>query len=126
MLLIRTSEAMELALESPLPNDLKDLLRGHVEQLAEYEEYTMEELAEFLIVDAGDALSDVESAYGQQLVDGGEFTFTVEYITEHGGWYEVIWIISDDGFGLALFIEIHPETDPALLAACRHAIADAA
>jgi hypothetical protein len=123
MLLVRTAEAMALALESPLPDELKEILRGHVDRLAEYEDYTLEELAEFLIVEAGDALSDVETAYGRRLVADGEFTFTVELITEQGGFYEVTWIIDDTGFGLVLFVEIHPDTDARLLAACQHALA---
>lgn len=123
MNLIRTVEAMARALDSPLDPELKQLLRSHAERLAEYEDYALEELAEFLIVEAGDALPDVEQAYGTQLVMDGQFTFTVELITQHERWFDVVWIISDDGFGLVLLVQIDPGTDARLLAACRHALA---
>ena len=122
MLLIRTSGAIARALDSPLDPELHELLGAY---WASLEEFGDELLAEVLIVEAGDTLEQVEQAYGRRLVADGVFSFTVERITAHEHWYDVIWIISDDGSGLVLLIEIHPETDAALLAACRHALANA-
>jgi hypothetical protein len=39
---------------------------------------------------------------------------------EHEGWHELVFILSDDGFGLVLFIAKHPATDARLLKALAH------
>lgn len=123
MNIIRTSEAMARALDSPLDPELHELLGAY---WASLEEFGAELLAEVVIVEAGDTLEQVEQAYGRRLVADRQFTFTVELITQHDHWFDVVWIISDDGFGLVLLIQIHPDTDARLLAACRHALATSA
>ncbi|HKX77710.1 MAG TPA: hypothetical protein VJM34_04240 [Novosphingobium sp.] len=117
MHLIRTAEEMARALDSPLDAELKCLLLAHAERLEEFG--GIDGLAEFLIVEAGDALADVEAAYSTRLVVDGSFAFAAELVISHAQWFEVVWIISDDGFGLVLFVQDHPETDSDIISACR-------
>lgn len=42
-----------------------------------------------------------------------------EFIDHDDGWYEAVFVISDDGFGHVVLIPDQPETDPDLLAICR-------
>jgi hypothetical protein len=114
MILIRTAEAMTLAIETSPDPELRSLLTQHAERL---EGYSFEEVAEFMIVQPGDTLDE-------RLVAEGRFAFPVEIIAEHTNWFEVVWIMSDDGYGLVLLIE-KAATDTHALAACRHALLDA-
>ena len=119
MHIIRTAEDMARALNQPLDTTLDECLRRHRDTLACYPDIPFEDLALFVIVQAGDSLKEVELACGYRLVAEGSFAFPVETITYLSGWYEVVWIISDDGYGLALFIQDHADTDRDLLTACR-------
>lgn len=41
-----------------------------------------------------------------------------EFINHDNGWYEAVFIISDDGFGHVVLIPDQPDTDPTLRALC--------
>lgn len=119
---IRTAEAMARVLDTPLDPELRAILLDHRERLAAYEGFRFEELAEFLIVERGDPLADSEDTYGRRLVEHDMFVMPVELAFRHKAWIEVIFILSDDGFGLVLLVEIGSHTDPSLLSACERAL----
>lgn len=118
MLIIRTAEDMARVLNQPLDTTLNECLRSHRDTLDCYTDTPFEDLALFVIVQAGDSLKEVEQACGYLLVAEGSFAFPVETITHLPGWYEVVWIISDDGYGLVLIVQDHADTDRDLLTAC--------
>ena len=124
MIVIRTAEEMARALDSPLNPTLKQRLQSHWERLSEWEDYELSELAVFLIAQKGDTLENAEAAFGEPLIRDSKFCFLPEVVEQHGGWYEVTFILSDDGFGLVLLAQVDPNTDGRLLAACTNAIAD--
>jgi len=116
MIIIRTAEDLARALEAPLDPILHDRLEAHSEYLADY---PFEELALFLIIQPGDTLEAITAACAYRLVEGGRFTIEAEAIDRHGNWLEVLFVLSDDGFGLVLFVPLERGTDPSLLAACQ-------
>lgn len=120
MHIIRTAGALARALVSPIDPELKTLLVAQAERLAAYPEFAFEELAEIVVIEAGDAVDGVCSITGPSIVtDGaGAFTFAVELMVRHRRWIEATFILSDDGFGLVLLIEVAGNTDTALLALC--------
>ena len=120
MIVIRTAEEMARALDSPLDPELKHCLQDHWDRLAEWQDYDLSELAVFLIVQAGDTLEQAEAIISQPLVQEGCFTIPPELVARRGGWFEATFILSDDGFGLVLLVEIADSTVPDLLAACNH------
>ena len=120
MIVIRTAEGMARALDSPLDPELKHCLQAHWDRLAEWQDYELSELAIFVVVQAGDTLEQAEAAFGQPLVQDNSFSLLPELIERHGGWFEATFILSDDGFGLVLLVEIAANTDHDLLAACNH------
>ena len=124
MIVIRTAEEMARALDSPIEPILKQRLQGHWDRLSEWEDYELDELAVFLIVQPGDTLEQAEAAFGQPLIRDSRFCFLPELVEQHGGWMEVTFILSDDGFGLILLVQVDPKTDHRLTAACNNAIAD--
>ncbi|WP_144096735.1 hypothetical protein [Croceicoccus sediminis] len=121
---IRTAEAMARALETPLEPELHKILAEHQERLAGYYGFSFEELAEFLIIGRGDTLADCEHTYGRQLIENGTFVMPTELSFRHSIWIEVIFILSDDGFGLVLLVETGEGTDPSLLSACTQALVE--
>lgn len=119
MNLIRTAEDMVRALTSPLDPDLKALLQEQADRLDTYQEYDLSELAQFLIIQQGDTLEEIDAALGWALLEGGSFAKPVELIARRGGWIEVVFILSDDGFGLVLLVQKEEGIDPDLLALCQ-------
>ena len=119
MILIRTAEALARALAQP---ELKCLLQVQADRLAEYNDYDLSELGMFAIIQAGDALHEIDQAIGWSLLKGDTFAKPVELIARHSNWYEMTFILSDDGFGLVLFVPIN--ADSKLIAACNRALTD--
>lgn len=119
MIVIRTAEDMARSLDSPLDPELLKLLQGHADRLTEWD---LQDLASFIIVQPGDNLGTVETAFGERLVEGGRFAIEPELISRSRDWLELVFILSDDGFGLVLLANLGKNTDPLLVAACRHAL----
>ncbi len=42
-----------------------------------------------------------------------------DYIEDHGGWFELIVTVGNDGFAFILFVRNRDGVDPELLAMCR-------
>lgn len=99
MLNITNSAEMAAVLSTVTDATLKRILTDRVEQLSEYEGYDLGELAHFLIVQPGDAMDALEAALGFS-----PLTSIAEVITDHGGWFDAVFILSDDGFGWVLLV----------------------
>jgi len=130
MISIRSSVDMERALASPLDTDLLQLLALRRDQLLEYDDYDLGELAHFIVAEPGDALAAIEIAAGIpvaiNMIDDSKqgdpgFTANFEYVERHGGaWFEAVTIVSDDGFGIVLLVPDRPDIDPTLLGLLRN------
>lgn len=129
MITLRTATAVKSTLDLLADNQLRALLAERFEQLTTaWEGIDLSDLTHFLIIQPGDTASDAEHELGRSLlvnpVDGARFgqpafTPSWEWIEDHGGWFEAVYILSDDGFGISLFVQDHPETDANILALCR-------
>lgn len=117
MLNITDTAALSRALDSPLDHFLQELLRQrHNQLLADTDrEYDLGDLAEFLVVEPHDAVADIEAAAGYPVVTSPAF----EWVADHGGWYEAVTILSDDGFGVVLLVPDCDGIDRSLLALLR-------
>ncbi|WP_411341327.1 hypothetical protein V6U71_05650 [Sphingopyxis sp. J-6] len=119
---------MAHALASPIDADLKRLLALRRNQLLEHDGYDLGELVHIVVAEPRDTLATIEGVVGvplsTNLMDGihhGEpgFTANFEYVARHGRWFEAVLILSDDGFGVVLFVPDHPNVDASLLALVR-------
>jgi hypothetical protein len=128
MISIRSTADMASALASPIDADLKRLLALRCDQLLEIDGYDLGELAQFIIVGPADTLAAIEGAAGVPLatnrVDGSKygdpgFTSNFEHVEHHGAWFEAVMILSDDGFGIVLFVPDRPDVDQTLLGLVR-------
>lgn len=119
MLVIRTAEEMESALSAPLDTTLKDRLAAQREYLLDYPDQAYEELGVFVVVQPGDHLIDLNNVTAFRLVEGDRFTIEAELVERYGNWLEVLFVLSDDGLGLVLFVPLQPVTDPMIVQACQ-------
>jgi hypothetical protein len=69
-------------------------------------------IACLFVVQVGDTLADLAALRGHLFADP-------EFVHRHGGWFEAVFILSDDGFGHVVFVPDQPDTDPDLLSLCR-------
>jgi hypothetical protein len=129
MISLRTSTAIHSTLSLLADNQLRFLLAERFDQLTNaWEGIDLSDLTHFLIIQTGDTAADAEHELGWSLlvnpVDGArfgqpDFTSSWEWIEDHGGWFEAVYILSDDGFGISLFVQDDPNTDADLLALFR-------
>ena len=127
MLSIRSTAAMTRALALPPDPILRAVLLTRMSQLTDYDHDDLGDLACFLIVQEGDTADTVEAELGfsvlTNFVDGRRFSDpqfapSWEWMEDHGGWFELVFVLTDDGFGWVILIEDRPDTDPELLALC--------
>lgn len=131
MLSLTTRAAVEAAInDATLELGLRDLLALRARQLEDDTEPDVElgDLAAFHVVTAGDGMKEIEDGIGfpidVNLVDSvrfgdPEFTPSWEWLEDHGGWFELAFVLSDDGFGHILLVPDQHDTDRRLLALCR-------
>lgn len=83
----------------------------------------------FAIVEVGDSVDEIEIATGCQVMHNrlnnsryGDYEFqpTFEWLVEHPSFYEAVFILSDDGYGIDLLIPKATRIDSELLAMCVH------
>jgi len=77
--------------------------------VARFADAEMMELATIFIVGPGDTLDTLAMERGWPCE-------CWEFITDHGGWLEGVFIISDDGAGQVVLVPDRADTDPDLLA----------
>jgi hypothetical protein len=129
MLILRDMASMTMPSGTEFNQGLQGLLAERVEQLTEDGgDDDVGEFAHFLVVRPGDTPSDVETELGfsilTNLVDGlrfgdPDFEPSWEWIMRHEGWFELVYVLSDDGFGWVVFVQDDEATDADLLAVCR-------
>lgn len=123
MHVLRTESDLH-ALEDP---ELLDLIRQRAADTAEFVD-TFGELVFFVVVRPGDDIAAVNDALGFPVMvnrfDGttfGEpgFTPSWDVLEEHVGFYELVYVLSDDGQGVTVFVTKKEGVSAELLTMCR-------
>ena len=87
----------------------------------------LDQLVRFVVMEPGDRPEALAGQLGFHPLtnrwDGtsfGQAGFVppFELAEEHGAWYELVFVLGDDGFGLEVFVPRAPGVDPELLALC--------
>ncbi|WP_375287066.1 hypothetical protein [Sphingomonas sp.] len=119
MINITDFKSLARVLDSPVDAAVKTLLLRRRDQLLADtgDEYDLGELVHFIVVDPGDTVACIEHAAGYPLVTASAF----EWVAAHGGWYEAVTILSDDGFGVVLLVPDCDGAAPELLLLLRQA-----
>jgi len=95
---------------------LRQLIQQSVEQqLSQFEpgEYSLEELGFYIVVEAGDTISEMDERLGRSILAPRP-----ELVVDHPGYFEAVFILSDDGLGVTIFSP-KQDADPQLLAMCQ-------
>ena len=127
MIIIRDTASMQFALSCSLDNGLKQLLLDRLDVLRDFSDFDLSELAHFIIVEPGDHLATIEEELGfsplVNFVDGARFgdpafTPSFEWIMSDGHWIQMVFALSDSGFGINLIVQNCLSVDPILIAFC--------
>lgn len=124
---LRCTESIEEEIRSCTDPAMAQVLANHVQFVREYEDYEVSELFNALMVEPGDTLETIDAAMerqflvnyysGKRLGDPG-FKPCFETLEEHSTFYEMFFIQSDEGFGVAVLVPKRPDIDPQILAMC--------
>ena len=112
-------------------DEVRVLVQQRITMLSEDEPYDPAIHGYFIVIEAHDSTDAVDQHLGFSVLsnrwDGthfGEPTFTpsFELIEEHTSFFEMVFVLSDSGYGVIVFVP-KEHADPDLLAMCRaHAI----
>jgi len=130
MLTITDGGSLLRALSTSIDPRLKQLLSDRVRQL---DVEDLSTVARFIIVHPGDGLDALETALGfsilQNQTDGSgfgdpDFSPSWEWLADHGHCFEMVFIMTDDGFAHVVLVEQSQGVDPELLRLCRMYVTD--
>lgn len=128
MLSIRDGGPLAHALSSSIDPVLGDIITKRISQLRRTYDGPLEEIVHFIVVQPGDPEVAIADTLGFSplcnLVDRARFgdpgfSPSWEWIERHGDWYELAFVLSDDGFGHVLLVQDADGVDPDLLSLCR-------
>src|SRR5687767_7571846 len=121
-MLIVTSPQVAMGIADP---DVRQLVWTRFNQITDGEVYDYDRHGELLVVEPGDTVAALEEESGCPILHNPfddtrfgdpDFSPMFEAIEEHPGCYEIVAILNDDGFGIALFVPAkQPGIDPDLL-----------
>ena len=106
---------------------LSSVIRQRFTELAAYDDYRFDELAEFWLVEPGDTVARLEAATQAPIARGWfsdarypdpDFSPAWEVLEAHPTCYEMVFITNDAGYGIVLWIPRYG-TDATLLAMCQ-------
>ncbi len=87
------------AVEAIAGDDILDLIHRRIETIADDIPYDAELHGYFVIVESGDTLEAINDRVGFDVLDK-----PVEILEDCGTFWSVLFIISDDGFGVEVFV----------------------
>ena len=92
MEILKGSAAVEQYLKTPPDPELQSILAERVQALSEYDDYELGELAHFYVIETAEELKALN------------LPPVYEIREDHQDWTELVYVISDDGFGLEVFV----------------------
>ena len=110
---------------------LRHLIETTIAALSEDEPFDAAVLGYFLIIEPGDTMAELDAQMGFSILtnrctgirfDAPGYTQHFEVLDEHAGYFELVFILSDDGYGIEVFVPKRGAA-PELLAMCaRYAV----
>jgi hypothetical protein len=93
--------------------DLAGPLAKRFEELSEFDDCELDQLVNIVVAQPGDRLADLDVAVGFPLSDRAP-----DAIESHPHWFELTYVVSDDGFGVVLYVPDDPDIDGPLRQLC--------
>ena len=100
--------------------ELTRLITGYVERLSDYDGCELGQLVQFVVMGRSDTVIELEAALGFSIrinrfsgcrYGDADFLPSWEIIEEHSFWYEVVYVLGDDGFGIVIFVPKDADTE---------------
>ena len=101
--------AYALAKES----ELGDLIGLRIEELAPYGVPDLAALIKIVVLEPRDLLIEIDCALGFSLLER-----PCDAAESHREWYELTLVLSDDGFGVVIYVPKHPDLNQELKDYC--------
>jgi hypothetical protein len=107
--------------------ELRQRIEATIRALSEDSPYDPDVLGNFLVVEPGDTLEALSAQLGFNIMANrwdhikfGEpgFTPSFEFVESFAGWYDMVFVISDDGYGIELFVPKAQGVPSELIAMC--------
>lgn len=123
MMLVRSVEEAT-AIDNP---KIRSLVLQRIAVLSEDEPYDPRTMAHFAVLEDGDATSAISALLGFDILsnrvtgirfDQPGFHCSFEMLEEHPTCFEILFILSEDGYGVDVFVPKGSELPPDLLAMC--------
>ena len=127
MHVLRDAESVQVFLASTPDPELHRLMADRLADLSDYDDMDLGDLVNFIVMETNDPLPALDEALGFAVLSNRfdltpygapEFTPSWDSLTEHPDWFELVYVISDDGFGLVVLIPKQSGIDASLLAMC--------
>jgi len=116
------------ALASSIDNPgIRSLVKQRFAEILAGEAYDYDRHGYMIVVEAGDTAEALEEAsccpilrnlFDETRFGSPDFSPSFEALEEHAGCYEMVFILNDEGFGIAIFIPKSEGIDADLLAMC--------
>ncbi len=99
--------------------ELSESLERRITELSEYEGYELHELVNLVVAEPGDTVEQLSAVLGIDVEHRQP-----DLAESHPGWYELTYVVSDDGFGFVVYIPSRRDLDARVLALCATHAAD--
>ncbi len=96
-----------------LGSELGELIGQHIEELAMFGEADLSALIKLLVLEPCDGLEAINAELGFSLLERRS-----DAAQSHQGWFCLTFVLSDDGFGVVVYVPKHSGIEPALQAYC--------
>lgn len=108
---------------------LRQLIQQRIQEISEHCPWDAEELGPILVMEPGDTAADLKAIMGFSILESSfddtrfgdeDFAPSFEFAEIAGeDLFELVYIVSDGGYGYDLFIPNLPGLDPSILAFCQ-------
>jgi hypothetical protein len=107
--------------------EIKAFLRRRFHDICAPEPYDPDEHGFFILVEPGDTSEQIESTTGYSLLKSlfngtvygdPDFTPDFEYLEDHVGFYEAVYIFTDSGFAVVMIVPKGEGIDAGILELC--------
>ena len=107
--------------------DIRSLVAQRFAEIWPDEQYDPDRDGYFIVIEPGDTVDAIEaeskcrilrSQYGDARFGDPAYETSFEFLDEHACCYEMAFVLSDDGYGIEIFIPKIAGIDAALLAMC--------
>ena len=123
MLVLRSPE------DAPRITDptVRQIVETRFRQVSQDGTFDSERSGFIVVIEPGDVIGELErvtgvdvlsDVFGETRFGDPDFTPAPEVIEEHGSCYELVFIFTDDGYGIEIFVPKTDGIDSALLAMC--------